>query len=159
MTDVCHFECWKATCHAISEDNIISLQILICLPKLGRSQSTLGQFLRSLKKWSKTCITQTKPKIRSSTFLTSWQWTILIWQEATKCLGGSLELSQTRSMPFHRLFSIQKDTLPAKATKTNSQKSDLWTGLFCCWRPSNEILRDLLKVYARDYQMSFFRVK
>ena len=92
-----------------------------------------------------TCITPPKLKIFNLTFLVEW-------------LGGHLEVSQTRSMSFHRLyFNLVWLLNRAKRAMTDIKK-DLWPDL---WRHkkwvlgSDKISQHIRKVQVRSFQMSF----
>ena len=55
-------------------------------------------------------------------FLTSWHWMTLIGHKVTKGLGGHLEISQTRFIPFHRLyFNLIRSLCSTKPAMTDNK--------------------------------------
>ena len=75
------------------------------------------------KNWPTTCITPTRPKIRSLCFLTSRPRMTLTWHEVNKGLIECLTASQIRYMPFYRhCFHWIRFLCPSKSAISDSHR-------------------------------------
>ena len=143
----------KATSCTIYEN--FGIFSLCRLPDFGRSESVFGVIFAVLTKiWHKNMYHTTQTQnLKFELFdLVTLDDLDLIYGH--KRLGGYLEIPQTRSMSFHRLyFNLIRLLFLAKRAMTDTQNFDLWTDLWRYQWRSDEISQHIQQVQARGYQM------